>query len=310
MRRIAGLMGRSPNTISKELRVNRVKGTYNAVKAHHKAYVRRKYAKYQGMKIVEHPALYQEVSDRLYDDQSPEAIAGHIRLKRASPSLSKNAIYGFMRSVYGRRIDAHRKRRRKRRAYRRAKGTKLSNRVFIDRRPKNINERKRIGDAEADFIVSGKNGKGILLVVVDRKTRASFLERITSVTVENVHKAFLRIKKRFPEMRTVTTDNDILFQKHEELEELLGVKMYFCHPYHSWEKGTVENTNKVIRRDIPKGADLSTYSKRFIERLEAKLNRRPMKCLGYRTPEEVLFFSRARNKKHRQGEGVLIEGVG
>lgn len=300
MRRIAGLMGRSPNTISEELRLNCVKGKYDPAKAHHKAYVRRKYAKYQGMKIIKHTALHQEVRDRLYDDQSPEAIAGCIRRKRALPSVSKNAIYRFIGSVYGRRIETHRERKRKRRRGGRAKGTKLSNRVFIDRRPKNINERRHFGDAEADFIVSGKRGKGILLVVVDRKARTTFLERIITISIAAMERAFLRIRNRYPEIKTVTTDNDLLFAKHERLAAILSVRIFFCHPYHSWEKGTVENTNKVIRRDIPKGADLSKYSKRFIERLEAKLNRRPMKCLDYRTPEEVLFLNRKRNKKHRQ----------
>ena len=114
-----------------------------------------------------------------------------------------------------------------------------------------------------------------------------------------MHVAFLKIKARFPEARTLTMDNDILFAKHEELAGLLGVKIYFCHPYHSWEKGTVENANKAIRRDIPKGSDISRYSKHFIEALERKLNRRPMQCLGYRTPQEFLgAHRRRRNKKH------------
>ncbi|QQR54385.1 IS30 family transposase [Candidatus Peregrinibacteria bacterium] len=90
----------------------------------------------------------------------------------------------------------------------------------------------------------------------------------------------------------MTTDNDILFQKHKELEKLLGIKIYFCHPYHSWEKGTVENTNKIIRKDIPKGSDISKYSKAFIQRLEEKLNRRPLKCLNYLTPKEALLVHR------------------
>ncbi len=89
------------------------------------------------------------------------------------------------------------------------------------------------------------------------KTRATFLELITKVSVANVHRAFLRIQKRFPKLRTITTDNDILFRDHQRLAALLGVRIYFCHPYHSWEKGTAENTNGVIRKDIPKSSDLS-----------------------------------------------------
>jgi IS30 family transposase len=251
------------------------------------------------MKIVEHDALMKEITERLYDDQSPEAIAGHIRRNRILPSISKDSVYRFIASVYGRRIENHRLHKRTRSRGRRAKVATLPNRTFINKRPGAINARKHTGDAETDFIVSGKSGKGILLVVTDRKSRAAFIERIIRGTIPKVHTAFLNVRARFPEMRTLTMDNDILFAKHEELAKLLYVKISFCHPYHRWEKGTVENTNKIIRRDIPKGSDISRYSKRFIEALEQKLNRRPMKCLGYRTPQETLeMYRRKKTKKH------------
>jgi transposase, IS30 family len=180
---------------------------------------------------------------------------------------------------------------------RRAKQQKLDGRVFIHERPQHINKRTRGGHAEADFIVSGKCGHGILLVVVDRKLRMSFLELILLVSIHQVHKAFLRIMKRYPEIKSFTTDNDILFRHHKELEKLLGIKIYFCHPYHSWEKGAVENVNKYIRKDIPKSSDLSRYSKKFIVSLEAKLNRRAMKCLDYATPQEMLDTFRKRKMR-------------
>lgn len=140
---------------------------------------------------------------------------------------------------------------------------------------------------EADFIVSGKGGGGILLVVVDRKSRATFLKLLRIVKIEFVHEAFLEIQKRYPYMKSMTLDNDILFRKHTELSSFLGIPLYFCRPYHSWEKGTVENTNKYIRRDIPKGRDLSKYTDEYIQSLEEKLNRRSMKRLNYKTPSEV-----------------------
>jgi transposase, IS30 family len=147
-------------------------------------------------------------------------------------------------------------------------------------------------------VVSGKGGSGILLVVVDRRLRVTFLELILEVSITTVHDAFVRIKQRFPEMKSLTLDNDILFRKHTELAVLLDVSIYFCHPYHSWEKGTVENVNKYIRRDVPKGRDLSKLDSSFITSLEQKLNRRPMKCLGYATPQERLDGYRHK-KKHR-----------
>jgi IS30 family transposase len=140
----------------------------------------------------------------------------------------------------------------------------------------------------------------VILVVADRKTRNSFLEQIIKTKVDNVHRAFMKIQGRFPELKTITTDNDILLQKHKELEKLLGVKIYFCHQYHSWEKGTVENTNKYIRKYIPKGNDISFYSKSFIEKLEQKLNRRIMECLNYRTPSETLKEVRKKKKRQRR----------
>ena len=297
------MLGRSVSTISDELKRNRVGGRYDPAKAHHKAYVRRIYATYQGKKIIEHQVLKKEIDARLMDDQSPVAVARRItNREKHLPSISKNAIYRYIKSVYGRRIENHRLRRKK--PWRPKRGSKksLSERRFIDKRPKYINERSRVGDIEADFIVSGKSGNGILLTAADRKSRASFIEQILKVTIPHVHRAFLRIKKRFPEMKTMTTDNDLLFAHHKELEKLLKIKIYFCHQYHSWEKGTIENMNGVIRRDIPKGSDISQYSKRFIRDTEAKLNRRPMQCLKDRTPQEVLDVHRKRiqrNKKHR-----------
>lgn len=236
------------------------------------------------------------------DDQSPQAVARRItNREKHLPSISKNAIYRYIKSVYGRKIETHRFLKKRRKQRRRGSKKSLSERTFIDKRPKKINERSRIGDFEADFIVSGRNGKGILLTVADRRSRISFIEQIIRVTIRNVHIAFLRIKKRFPEMKTMTTDNDLLFERHKELEKLLHINIYFCHQYHSWEKGTIENTNGVIRRDIPKGSDISRYSKRFVMKLEEKLNRRPMECLRDRTPQEVLAMYRKRiqkNKKH------------
>lgn len=142
----------------------------------------------------------------------------------------------------------------------------------------------------------------MILAVVDRKSRAAFLEQINEVTIENVHLTFLKIKARFPELKTTTADNDILFQRHRELEILLAVKIYFCHPYHSWEKGTVENTNKHIRQNIPKGSDISQYSKKFIHNIETKLNLRILKCLNYKRPIEILVESRKHKKRSRASE--------
>ena len=140
-------------------------------------------------------------------------------------------------------------------------------------------------------------GKGILLTVVCRKLRIIFIEQILNVNIKNVHRAFKRIKKKFSEMKTITTDNDLLLQKHKELEKLLGVKIYFCDPYSSWQKGSIENANKNIRKHIPKGSDISKYSKYRVRKIEEKLNNRIMECLNFLTSYEALENCRKRKKR-------------
>jgi IS30 family transposase len=214
------------------------------------------------------------------------------------PYASKDTIYRFIKSVYGRTVEAHRKKKSRRRK-KRGKSSKLEGRVFIDKRPKTIDNRAQAGHTEADFVVSGKSGKGVLLVVVCRKLRVAFIEQIIETTLKNVHRAFKRIKKRFPEMKTITSDNDILLQKHKELEKEIKVKIYFCHPYSSWEKGSVENVNMHIRKSIPKGSDISKYSKSFIKKVEDKVNSRILECLDFLTPSEALEKHRQTKKRSR-----------
>ncbi len=293
-RTIAEALDRSNSRVSEEIRLGSVRGIYDPLKANHKAYVRRKYSKYQGMKVVSDQNLQKKVDEFLYKGESPPNISGRLwKHEKNLPQVSKNSIYRYIKSPYGRRIEVWRKKKKQRRRFKRPLSEKLKNRVFIDKRPMYINKRKRIGDAEADFLVSGKSGKGMILNVTDRKSRMPYLEKILPVSISEVEKAFLRIQQRFPELKTITTDNDILFQKHAELKKLLGINIYFCHPYHSWEKGTVENVNKYIRRDIPKGTDISKISRQFIHSIETKLQNKIYKILNYRTPFEVL-------SKHRQ----------
>lgn len=285
-------MCRSVSAISKEIKINRVKGIYDPHKAQHKSYVRRHNASFRCQRIVNHKDLRAFVESSLLDGQSPEAISGRLKYQEKSlPHVSKDAIYQYIRSPYGKIIGL--KLKKKKRPKGRRKVTELKDRVFIEKRPKIVDSRRRIGDVETDFIVSGRGGKGIILTAICRKIRVAFLEIIYDVSVDNVHKAFIKIKKRFPEMKTITTDNDVLLKMHKTLEELLKIKIYFCHPYHSWEKGSVENLNKYIRKYILKGSDLSRYDEEFVSLIEEKCNQRFMKILKYKSPEEKL-------KEHRK----------
>jgi IS30 family transposase len=297
---------RSVSTISDEIQRNSVNNKYHPIKAHLKAYVRRHNASFRGKKIVAHQKLREFIEQKLLDGQSPEAIAGRLRYQEKElPDVSKDTIYRFLRSPYGKIIGLKLKRKKYRK--KRPKVTKLKDRVFIDKRPKIIEKRARVGDAEADFIVSGRSGKGVLLGVICRKLRAVFLEIIHRVSIDEVHNAFERIKKRFPEMKTLTIDNDLLFQMHKTLEKLLGIKIYFCHPYHSWEKASVEHANKIIRQFIPKGSNLSQYDTQEIKAIEGFLNDRYMKCLKYLTPQEVLTQYRERTKKTKNSRLELLK---
>lgn len=248
--------------------------------------------------IVEHRELQTTIDDYLMDDQSPEHISRRIaKYHKDLPYVSGVTIRIYIRSPYGRRIEARRNKLNKGKGKRRKGGLRIKDKRMIDKRPKQINDRKRVGDMEGDFIASGKDGEGLLLIHMDRKLRYPLLEKIYPVSMRTLNNAVGRMKKRYPEMKTVTWDNDILLICHKELEKRFNIKIYFCHPYKFWEKGGVENRNKIIRKYIPKGSDISRYSRGYIKKLEEKLQRRIMKCLSYRTPTEALLMHRKRKKK-------------
>lgn len=299
---IARAIGKSVSTISEEISRNSVKGEYDATKAEHKSKVRRGKASYRGKKIVRDSKLKKFVDQHLRDGQSPAGIAGRLKhQEKCLTAVSKNTIYRYAQSAYGPVIGVHMPKRKRR--GKRKKVTQLEDRVFIDKRPKNIEERQRVGHVEADFIVSGKDGTGVFLTVVDRKIRVAFVEQIVDVSTDAVHDACLSVQERFPEMKSMTVDNDILFQMHQTLSSALKVPIYFCHPYHSWEKGSIENVNKQIRKFIPKGSNLSLYDEEEIRAIETYLNSRFMECLTYKTPSEKLAEHRKRvrqNKKRRK----------
>ena len=261
-----------------------------------------------GKKIALDRVLRRFVEQHLLDDQSPDAIAGRLtRVERGIRSVSPAAIKRYVQSVYGRRIEAHRARVFKKRRHGRRSKTSLAGKRMISKRPQSISERRGIGHMEGDFIVSGRSGKGMLLVLVDRNIRKAILEKILPVSVRAVERALLRMRQRFPKMKTITFDNDLLLLEHRRLEQKLGVKIYFCHPRSPWEKPSVENLNRWVRRYVPKGSDLSKYTRAFFARLEAKANRRFMECLGFRTPDEM--YQRFRKRKQRpQARSTYIYG--
>lgn len=302
-RAIARALNRSVSSISDEIKRNSVHGKYNSVKAQAKSQARRKAARYQGKRIVANPDLQCFIDKALLQRQSPEAIAGRLKagLEPRLPYVSRDTIETYIRSVYGRRIEhqlkvlkAQDKARHKKR---KQPGilSKGDPKVYIDERPAVITTRERVGDLELDFIVSGKSGCGYVLTAVDRKLRFGFMRRLLPVTVGNLLRALLDIKKLFPELASITTDNDLLFRYFKQLEQALGVPFYFCNPYSSWQKGGIENYNGQARKYIRKGSDISQYGETYIQMVETKLNNRYMKVLCYKTPSEALQEYRANN---------------
>jgi IS30 family transposase len=289
------MLNRSPNTISYEFKHNVVSSAYVADKAHVKAAIRRKAAKFQGKTIVANSDLQAFIDKALMQRQSPEAVAGRLKagLEPGLPYVSRDTIETYIKSVHGRRIEYQLKvlkagQKRKNRRKRPSLPPPGDPKTSIDDRPDVIKNRERVGDLEVDFIVSGKQGTGYALTAADRKLRVGFIRKILPVTVANALKALQDIKKQFPELTSITTDNDILWRFHKQLEAALGVPFYFCDAYSSWQKGSIENYNGQARKYIKKGSDISQYGEVYIQMTETKLNNRYMKVLGYRTPREAL----------------------
>lgn len=279
IRRIAEFLRRSPNTISREVRRNSVHGSYAAKKAKQKVSARRWRAKSQCLKVAMNSFLSAFVEEKLEQKWSPKQISGYL-LREYSIRCSPKAIYKFAES---RGLDHllfwgwnNRKGGKKRNHWK----TAVDGRVYIDERP----ERIGAGHFELDFIVS-KESSWVFLVAVDTLTKKSFVVKLPNRKRDTV-RATLSALFRGIEVKSITTDNDIAFTCWRELETLLNTHIYFTHPYHSWEKGLVENTNRWIRCFVPKRRDVGSVTEEEIREILSFLNDRPRECVGFRSPRE------------------------
>lgn len=250
-------------------------------------------------KINSHPRLKEYVYARLKQHDSPEQIAG--RLKELFPgdsimSISYEAIYQHIyknrQSKSGKYLISllpysHSKRRQNR------KNGKNKNRIAdikrISLRPPHIELRKEIGHWESDLVI-GAGHKTAIATVVERKTRFVYIIPVNSKHTKIVTKAIAEtMKKLSPELRkTMTHDNGTEMANHKWLTNKTGMDIYFANPYSSWERGTNENTNGLIRRFFPKGTDFSNVTKKQLRDAQNNLNNRPRKVLGYKTPNEMM----------------------
>lgn len=282
IRFIATELGRSPNTISYELKNLKVSGEYIAKKASVKAYQKRYAARTWSNKVVRNKELRQYVDVGLDKGWSPGEIAGSMASSTDLCPVSKRTIYRYI-TLYALHHKLYFKGKPKRRKamYRRAL---LGERKWIEERILC----DEVGHYELDFIVSPtKSGsRAVLLVAVDTLSKRTMIELLPNRTKKELKKGLEQMFDGVA-VKTILTDNDIAFTYWRYFEDLLGAPFYFTHPYHSWEKGLVENTNKWIRHFIPKKTDLQTVTQDTIVQVLMYLNERPRQVLGYRTANAV-----------------------
>ncbi len=291
IREMAEFLGRSPNTISRELGRNMVQGVYNAKTAQAKVNQRRWRAKRQCLKVAMDRFLVNFVAAKLQAKWTPKSISGHLK-RELCITCSAKAIYKFIehRGLEYRLFWRWNKRRGGPKRSRRQ--VAKDGRKYIDTRPSVVHES---GHFEVDLIVS-KHSAFVLLVVVEMLTKRTWVLRLPNRKRHTIRAAFSSIFSGVS-VKSITTDNDIAFTHWAELEEIIQAPIYFCHPYHSWEKGLVENTNRWIRCFVPKRRDIASVTKEDLDEIHAFLNDRPRECLGFRIPAEYYYE-----------QSVLLEG--
>lgn len=300
LRSIAKEMRRSPNTISYEVKRNQVRGRYHALKADAKARLRKRMRRLQYSKIEECPALKQFVVEKLATHWNPDEISGYMRRMRMQPYVSKTAIYDWLRTSRGERHCAYLYSQRKRVKKQKPKAKKnlIPHRIGIEHRYEGANNRSRYGHWERDTMVSRKGCPGGLAGHQERKSRFLVGRKVWSMSPVE-HAEATRTVEAVVVMKSATADNGIENRDHETW----GVPTFFCKPYSSWQKGGVENANKMLRVFFPKGTDFATISQNEIDRACAIINNKPRKILGYRSALEV-----ALSAKLFKNTSVLIQG--
>jgi IS30 family transposase len=288
---IAELLGRDKSTISRELKRNRGLRGYRPKQAHALA-VARRHAK-AGHRIDE--KLWQQVEALIREEWSPVQIVGRLEDEQGV-SISHEWIYQYVYADKRSGGDLYRylrcqKPRRKRYGSYDRRGI-IPNQVSIDERPAIVDARQRLGDWEGDTVI-GKGHRGALVTLVERKSLYTVIRGVRRKTAEAVRKAVrCGLTPYRDRVHTITYDNGREFADHEGMASDLETRVYFAHPYASWERGLNENTNGLIRQYFPKHRDLSTVTEHEIKRAMDKLNHRPRKSLGFRTPHEVFFNTR------------------
>lgn len=297
IRSIAKQMKRDPGTLSRELKRNAPPihtGYYLPHKAHERAVLRNQHS--HRRERLKDSRIRSYVRRRIKADWSPELTAGRWNTLHPESSISHEAIYQWIyidaKELIPCLVRAHKK--RQSRGYsRKHKKSHIPNRISLLERPEDATFRTRVGHWETDTAVS-RQSKAALQVTVERKTRYTRIAKLQNKTAHAMRVGLTRRLSRVPTAmcKTITYDNGSENTDHEETNRILGTQSYFCEPYHSWEKGTVENTIGLVRRFLPKKTDFAIVSSKDVRTIERWLNNRPRKCLNFNTPAEAMKAER------------------
>ena len=287
---IAIEIGVHKSTVSRELNRNRGQKGYRPKQAHRKADERRAEA-YKFVKMTSQIIPLIEILIR--QDFSPEQVCGFLQRKHRI-RISHESIYRHILkdkaqggNLYLHLRHSNKKRKKRYGSYDRR--GQIKGRVSIDERPAIVDAKKRLGDWEIDTII-GKNHKGVLLSIVERKSKFTLIRKLPKKQAEVVAEAAVHLLQPYEgKVLTITADNGKEFTHHEHIKELLKTDVYFAHPYHSWERGLSENTNGLIRQYFPKKMSFENIQEQHVHMAMNRLNNRPRKTLEYKTPIEVFF---------------------
>lgn len=287
---MARRLGRHRATISRELRRNAVSAGYLPDLAQRRYRARRQRCRPRAR--MADRDLRRTIILLLQQGWSPEQISGRLRMHQAGTRINPETIYRFVyESPLGRQEKLYQylrrgKKKRSRRQGRRVHTGPIANRRFIEARPRAANERTEIGHWETDSLLFSR--EQALNVLVERVSRFTVLTRLAGKSARDTGQVLVERLRPLPR-RSLTSDNGSENADHCHVSRQLAIPFFFCHPYHSWEKGTVENTNGLVRRYLPRDTELNRVAPEDLDAIAGELNHRPRKCLAFLTPAEVLF---------------------
>jgi IS30 family transposase len=291
---ISVILGKHVSSIYRELNRNGTDGVYTGNEAQALSIERCLETK-PSPRLDDH-ALTRDIVSLFKQDLSADQISGRLGIRypdQRERQVSTSTVYTCLYGETAKAPALKEHFRQQQAKPRRRKGTKgrrgqIPDRVSIDERPNIVEEKSRVGDWEGDTVESaGKNA--YIAAFVDRKTKVLLAKLIPDKSAATLNKAAVRAFKPIPaRMRnTLTVDNGKEFATHKSLSQALGIDIYFAHPYHSWERGLNEHTNGLLRQYLPKKIPFDTLTQKQLDKIVAKINNRPRKVLGYRTPYEA-----------------------